>query len=261
MNAKLTLCLVAITAALPMRAQDGPISVEDLPQAVQQTLSSRAEGDIEEVTRRTIDGRALYIVEIDRDNAPNPRLRIAEDGTMMGTSEFRPSALGDYATVPGAYPHGPVAMPVFPKLRLSDLSEAVQRTAKVEAKGREIADIERETWRGQPVYEIEFKERGLNSRVYVGEDGALVRDEWRPGETLRSLFMGTQVEDTPVPVQETIRRVAGDGEVADIDLKTSGAEPVYRVEIRRKGERQELHVAADGTTLFDSRTGGEPVRD
>jgi hypothetical protein len=78
---------------------------------------------------------------------------------------------------------------------------AVQQTARSEAKGREIADIDHEMWNGRPVYEIEYKERGLNSRIYVADDGIVVRDE-RPARSLKSLYMGTQIENTPAAVQD-----------------------------------------------------------
>ena len=133
----------------------------------------------------------------------------------------------------------------------------MQATAKTEAKGREIVDIDRESWRGQSVYEIEFKERGLNSRVYIGDDGKVVRDERRGGQALRSFFLGTQLEDTPAAVQDTVRRIAGDREIADIDRKTVNGQTVYRVEIRSPQGVQEVRVGADGKVIYDSRTGSQ----
>ena len=103
------------------------------------------------------------------------------------------------------------------------------------------------------MYEIEFKERGLNSRIYIGEDGKLVRGERRPGQALKSLFMGPQLDDTPAAVQGPIRRIAGDREIADIDRKVIGAQTVYRVEIKSRDGVQELRVAEDGKILHDSR--------
>lgn len=102
-------------------------------------------------------------------------------------------------------------------------------------------------------YELEFKEAGRNSRIHVAEDGTLVRDE-RPRRSLKSLFLGLQVEDTPAAVQQTIRRLAGDREIIDIDRKGTKAEPVYRVEIKGPQGTQEVHVDHDGKIVYDSRT-------
>lgn len=229
------------------------VNVSDLPAPVQQTLERwRHEGPVKQVTRHTVDGRQIYDVEIEKNNALNPRFRIAEDGTLLrdaGAALAGPDGVAPIITDE----YGALAAPLMPRLKLTDLPAAVQATAKTEAKGREIVDIDRENWRGQPVYEIEFKERGLNSRVYIGDDGQVVRDERRGGQALRSLFLGTQLEDTPPAVQETVRRIAGSREIADIDKKTVNGQTVYRVEIRGPQGVQELRVGADGKVIYDSR--------
>jgi uncharacterized membrane protein YkoI len=206
-----------------------------------------------------VDGRVIYHIEIEKNNAPNPRLRIAEDGTLASDPAPAIAPTGDAVPLI-TDEYGGVIAPTFPKLKLTDLSAAVQQTARREAAGREIADIDRETWNGRTVYEVEFKQRGLNSRVYVGEDGTLVRDERRTGDALKSLFSGTQLADTPPQVQAAVKRVAGDREITDIDRKTSGARTVYRVEIKSGQGVQELHVAEDGKILFDSRASAEQRR-
>jgi uncharacterized membrane protein YkoI len=252
MKTKMRLLLIAVLLSVPANAADEQVEVRDLPPAVQQTLERwRAEGPVKQATRQMLNGRAVYYIEIEKNNAPNPRLRIAEDGTLVKDPAVPLAPIGDgFPVVTDEY--GGVVAPTFPKLNLDDLPSAVQQTARTEAAGREIVDIERETWNGRSVYEIEFKQRGFNARIYVDNDGTLVRDERRPGEALKSLFMGTQLTDTPPPVQATIRRVADDREIADIDRKTGGAQPVYRVEIKSDQGMQELHVAEDGTILYDS---------
>ena len=46
---------------------------------------------MKEIVRRTIGRRAVYDVELDKNNAPNPRLYIAEDGTIVrnAAAKFR----------------------------------------------------------------------------------------------------------------------------------------------------------------------------
>jgi uncharacterized membrane protein YkoI len=253
MNAKkIMLVCAAMSGALVVQAQER-VEVRDLPAGVQRTIEGwRTEGPVKQVTRHTIDGRTVYEVEIDRNNLPNPRRKIAEDGSVL--RDPTPLVIpGDgVPIVTGEY--GSIATPVMPRMTLEELPATVQQTARTEARGREIVDIDRETWKGQPIYEIEFKERGLNSRVYIGTDGQVVRDERRPGQTLRSLFLGTQLEETPASVQEAIKRTAGDREILDIDRKGTGAQATYRVEIRDGQTRQELRIGADGNVIYDSRS-------
>jgi uncharacterized membrane protein YkoI len=256
MNAKKMLLLAITMATFSVRAAADRIDVSELPQPVRDTLErSRAGEPVKQATRQLIDGRTVYIIEIERDNAPNPRLRIAEDGTTLTGPQPAIGFAGDGTPVLDPYDTSPVS--AFPKLQLTDLPDPVQQTARSEARGREIVDIDRETWNRQPVYEIEFKERGLNSRVYIDERGSVVREERssRPA-TLKSLFMGTQIEDTPTAVQQTIRRVAGNREISDIDRKTRETRTVYRVEIKSPEGDQELHIAEDGAILFDSNAAG-----
>jgi uncharacterized membrane protein YkoI len=259
MNAKTKILLATVLAGFTARAADERVDARDLPPAVQQTLEQqRAEGPVKQVTREIINGRTVYVVEIEKNNAPNPRIRIAENGTLVKEPITIVPAVDGVPVTTDEY--GSVVAPVFPKINLSDLPAAVQQTARSQAAGREIVDIDRETWNGRPVYEIEFKERGLNSRVYIGDDGTVVRGERRPGQALKSLFMGTQLEDTPAAVQETVRRIAGAREIADIDRKIDGAQTVYRVEIKRGDGVQELRIAEDGKILHDSRAQPEQRR-
>jgi uncharacterized membrane protein YkoI len=259
MNAKIKLLLLTL-AGFTAQAAEERLEVRDLPPAVQQTLEPwRAEGPVKKATRQMVDGRNVYYIEIEKNNAPNRRLRIAEDGTLISDPVPTVTATGEGVPII-ADEYGRPAPLAFPKVNLSDLPSAVQQTARSEAAGREIADIDRETWRGQQVYEIEFKQRGLNSRIYIADDGTLVREERRPGKTLRSVFMGTQLEDTPAAVQASIRRIAGEQEIADIDRKTGGAQTIYRVEIKSGDGIQELRIAEDGKVLYDSRNPGKQSR-
>jgi uncharacterized membrane protein YkoI len=251
--------LATTLAAFTANAADERVDPRDLPSAVKQSLERwRSHGPVKEATKEMVDGRAVYNIEIEKNNAPNPRLRIAEDGTVLRDPTPTVTPFGEVPVVANEY--GSVVAPTFPKASLSDLPDVVQQTARTEGRGRDIVDIDREMWQGRLVYEIEFKERGLNSRVYIGENGQVVRDERRPGQALRSLFMGTQLEETPPAVQATVRRVAGDREIADIDRKSGAGQSMYRVEIKHADGIQELRIAEDGKILYDSRSPGQKQR-
>jgi uncharacterized membrane protein YkoI len=262
MNAKRTLVLGVAIAALAISSRGADpqrVDASQLPSAVRNTLNATHEPDpIRKIERRVVGGRVVYDIEFERKNAPNPRLRIAENGDLLSEAVGPIVTAIDGAPVPTSEFGEPVT-PAAPKLALRDLPAAVQETARREANGREIADIDRETWNGRPVYEIEFRQRGLNARIYVADDGTLVRDE-RPRHSLKSLFMGMQLDQTPAAVQQTVRRIAGDREIADVDKKgprTAGA-AYYRVEIRDERGTQELRIAEDGRVLYDSRATAKP---
>lgn len=256
MNLKPTLILGAVLGLCPAQAADEKVNIDQLPAPVRQAIeSSRKQDPVKQVKRRQSEGRTVYVVEIERNNAPNPVLQIADDGTLLREPLPVYTGTADVPVVPSEYGDAAAAMP---RRQLSDLPPAVQETARSEAKGRDVVDIDRETWHGRLVYEIEFRDRGLNSRIYVADDGTLVRDE-RPARGLKSLFLGTQLEDTPAPVQEAIRRLAGDREIADIDQRGAGPDPVYRVEIREPQGRREVHITSAGKVVFDTH-GTRPAR-
>ncbi|MDO8542046.1 MAG: hypothetical protein Q7S40_16535 [Opitutaceae bacterium] len=78
------------------------------------------------------DGQTLYEVELERDNAPNPHLRIAADGTVLRDSR---TAVIDTATEAALYSEYP-APAYIPRVKLKDLPASVQRTINKEAAGR-----------------------------------------------------------------------------------------------------------------------------
>jgi uncharacterized membrane protein YkoI len=260
MNAKRTcrvgVAIAALAAALTFGAEER-VELSQLPTAVQNTLkTATTNGPIRKIERKVVAGRVVYDVEFERNNLPNPRVRIADNGELLRESVGPLITSLDGVPVASTEFDAPV-LPATPKLNLSDLPAPVQATAKREANGRVIADIDRETWRGQPVYEIEFKQRGFNARTYIDEHGTVVRSE--PGShNLKTLFMGMQLDDTPAPVQATIRRVAGDREITDIDRKGPATARFYRVELKDERTTQELRIAEDGRILYDSRATAKP---
>lgn len=238
-------------SALPSAVAQERLSVDQLPEPVQRTLRASHYGpNAKQALRREIDGRIVYEVEIERNNAPNPLLRIAEDGSFVREAPVPFLGTGD---MPMVLPSEPELV----RLRLEDLPPRVQEAVKSAANGREIADIDRESANGRTVYEVEFRDTGPNARIHVAEDGTLIRGE-RRGGTIWSRLLGLQLEDVPPPVQETIRRVAGTREIADIDRKGTKAAPVYRVEIGAADSTQELRIDGGGHVLYDSRAPAVP---
>jgi uncharacterized membrane protein YkoI len=288
MNPKPYLVSAAFLAAVTFGyAADERVKQNQLPAPVQKALtSSTAEhGKVKEITKRTVDGRVVYDVEFEKDNAINPRLRIAEDGRVL--TGARMSSVGEEASAAGrrtaaaaSSTAGAVgremsaagreisaaardrsdnrrdlrSVDTESMLKLEQLPAAVRATIEKEAAGREIADIDEETWNNQKVYEVEFREPGLNSQIHVTADGKLVKVDDEKSNPLKRLFAGTQLEDTPAAVQSTIKREVGNHRIVDIDKERRTGRVVYEVEVEGGTEgKYQLHIAENGTIVKDDR--------
>ncbi len=236
----------------------------ELPPAVQRALTESSKGEpVKTINRRVIDGRTVYDVELERKNAINPRFRITEDGLVLAGTGVPPSV--ERAPIIESYDGIGIPPSGFdPMIPVETLPAAVRETIKRAAAGRQIADIDREIWQGRTVYEVEFKAAGRNPQIHIAEDGTTVRaEEPRGGEfgaSVRRLFMGTQLEDTPPAVQATIRREARDHAISDIDIERRGGERIYEVKLGDGRTTHELHVAEDGRILHDTRPGDPPAK-
>ncbi|MBL9207298.1 MAG: PepSY-like domain-containing protein [Opitutaceae bacterium] len=267
-NTTLLLLVAALAAPGAIQAKDKSVEVTDLPAAVQRTLTEASRGEpVKKIQRRVVDGLTVFDVELERNNAVNPRLRIAEDGRLISSAQQSVSETGTHTARSDRDGRSVTPSPSDSILASDQLPPAVRETVKQQAAGREIADIDRETWQGRTVYEVEFKSPGLNPQVHIAEDGTVVKPEQTPGAHVgagfKSIFMGTQLEDTPTAVQETIRREAGNQAIKDIDLERRDGQRVYEVDIGEGLTKFRIHIAENGRILNDTRRAGtvSAVRD
>jgi uncharacterized membrane protein YkoI len=56
-------------------------------------------------------------------------------------------------------------------------------------------------------------------------------------------------DELPPPVQQTVQREVGDGQITDVDEEKEGDVQVFEVEFTRGNQEYELEVAPDGTLL------------
>jgi uncharacterized membrane protein YkoI len=288
MNPKPYLVSAAFLAAVTFGyAADERVKQNQLPAPVQKALTSSTadRGKVKEITKRTVDGRVVYDVEFEKDNAINPRLRIAEDGRVLTGAQM--SSVGEEASAAGrrtaaaaSSTAGAVgremsaagrevsaaardradnrrdlrSVDTESMMKLEQLPAAVRATIEKEAAGREIADIDEETWNNQKVYEVEFREPGPNSQIHVAADGKLVKVDDQKSNPLKRLFAGTQLEDTPAAVQSTIKREVGNHRIVDIDKERRTGRVVYEVEVEGGAEgKYQLHIAENGSIVKDDR--------
>jgi len=232
--------------------------LEDTPAAVQEVIKREAQGNqIADIDKELRTGRPVYEVGIKQPTG-NYELHIAEDGTILRDSRRADTSVATQEAQPGTYTRRTVPLLArTPTLQVSDVPQPVQETIRQHAAGREVADIDKETWNNRTVYEVEFAQAGRNAQLHIAEDGSIVHEQARQGTgvgtRLFGLYLGTQLEDTPAAVQDIIKREAQGNQIADIDKELRTGRPVYEVEIKQATGNYELHIAEDGTILRDSR--------
>ncbi|HWN94605.1 MAG TPA: PepSY-like domain-containing protein [Methylomirabilota bacterium] len=239
--------LIVGTGATQVRADKVPLT--QLPEPVQQAIKLHSQGEtLEHVERESRDGQTVYQAEFKRDGL-NRRVVFGANGTVVD----RGSA--DLFTKE-------------PSMTVNALPAAVQKTVSEQQAGREIADIDKEMWNGKDVYEVEFKEKGVNSRIHIASDGSMVvdKDNDRNTDNRRISYRGTQLSETPAAVQASVKRVVSNAEIEDVDRETRNGRTVYDVEVKQEGLNRHLKIAEDGSVLADSnnrdsRTFGERVRE
>lgn len=224
--------LIAGTGVLPARADKVPLA--QVPDAVQRAIKQQSQGEpLEYVDREMKDGQTVYQAEFKREGL-NRQVTFAADGSVVPDRQIGQTARQE------------------PSMMLDQLPAAVQKTVKEQQAGREIADIDREMWNGKAVYEVEFKEKGPNSRIHVASDGSMIVDKNRKS----SAYLGTQLSEAPAPVQATVKRLVSSAEIEDVDRETKNGQVVYDVEVKQEGLNRHLKIAENGTLLSDSNAQG-----
>ena len=242
--------IIAIMAAFGFTAFADKVTETQLPPAVLRTLTQEKGTDtVKDIEKETRNGQTVYEVELNRRGL-NPKLVIAEDGSLVRDARERAETVTN--------PPGAVSARI-PTMRLEEVPAPVRKTIEQHAAGRKVADIDRETWDGKTVYEVEFAQTGRNEQIHVGEDGTLLKHEGKTpaarstASELKGPMIGTRFSDTPPAVQATIKREANGAEIADIDKERRDGRVLYEVEFKNPGKNIEIHVAEDGNIVQDSR--------
>src|SRR4051812_15616733 len=118
MKTKPLIIASALFAAWSIQAAER-IDPSTLPAPVKSALGTSAKDEpVKEITIHNVDGRTIYDVEIERDKAPNAKLRVAADGTVLRDSR-RSSTLDTTTPAVGVYGEYP-APAYIPRLQLAD---------------------------------------------------------------------------------------------------------------------------------------------
>lgn len=245
---KLLLFIIAVAGGV-VAASAQEIEQSQLPAPVVKALGDVKGPDlVGKIERQVKDGKTIYEVQFARRGV-NPRVWIAEDGTVIRDTRRVEVAI---PPIGEGVPDYVAPLNRTRTLQLTDVPVPVQKAIREHAAGRDVADIDRETWKGHVVYEVEFAQTGRNALIHIADDGTIVRAE-RVGTGVLGVHLGTQLEDTPAAVQDTIKRVGGNRPIADIDREHRNGQTVYEVEFKEPGRNIELHIAENGRILQDSR--------
>jgi uncharacterized membrane protein YkoI len=250
--------LIGISAACALIAGTGSyqafadkVPVSQTPEAVQKAIKDYSKGEtLEHVERETKNGQTVYEAEFKREGV-NRHVTFATDGTLLpdqGIVNRTENALGRE-----------------PAITFSELPAAVQKTVKEQQAGRDIAKIEKEMRDGKTVYDVELKDKGANSHLYVASDGSMVVDRNATSRGLGERVRGKvgldrdrdastmTLDQTPAAVQKTIREHCDVGTLKPIKRELRNGRTQYDVEFEKDGKNLRMTVGEDGTVLKDNR--------
>lgn len=128
MKSTLLFCLATTFAGY---ASAGEIKLEDCPDVVRETVGQhQRQGRVDEVESYNIQGRALYVVEIELPTRRELKLHISPDGTLVKMSE---------------------------EVSLAELPDVVRAVVEEKAAGGTLDDLEKETMGKVVNYRMEIE--------------------------------------------------------------------------------------------------------
>jgi uncharacterized membrane protein YkoI len=215
----------------------------ELPPAVQKTVKEQApNGVIDKISTETKDGRLTYKIKF-QDEGLNPALWVTADGNVLKSDISRDKAFG--ATGAGSETSSGSAR----NLKFTELPAAVQKTVREQEPTAAISDIDKRTKDGQVVYEISFKEKGVNPKITVAADGTLIKGESKGVAVEKGSATNLRFEELPIAVRKSVRERVPEARIADIDKSTRDGRIVYDISFEEPGKNPKMRVSEDGTVL------------
>jgi len=143
---------------------------------------------------------------------------------------------------------------VFPafaeKVKMEQLTPALQEKIRAQTGSSEIEDIDRETRNGKTVYEVAFKRNGQNTEIRIEDTGESSTAASSPSTTLDS----RKISYSELPV--LVRRVADaqiknkGGVVNDIDRQVKNGDVTYAIGFKQNdGPQQEIVLSQNGRVI------------
>jgi uncharacterized membrane protein YkoI len=226
------------------------VNFDQLPRPVQKAIRAEAaDAQVEDVDKGTMNGQTVYEAAFKR-GGEHVELRVAEDGTILNPKSDKDSTVTRSDLV---------------QMQFNELPRAVQETVRAHIGRSKLVDIDRDTWNGATVYQVEYLRNGRHEQLMVGQDGGIVQEPTdqvisssrdrissaRDQIISRNRNEGRKLTMTQLPtqVQNTIRAHAGKVEIEDIDTRTENGRIIYDAFYKKNGLATELSVAEDGKLL------------
>jgi|SRR5689334_18743750 len=129
------------------------------------------------------------------------------------------------------------------RVKMKDLPQAVQQTARQQSRGASIKGFSKEVEHGQTFYEVEMKVHGHGKDVLIDPNGVVVEIE-------EEVPLASLAPD----VRVTIEQNADKGKVRKVESITRNKVIVaYEAVVQKAGKKSEIKVAPDGKLMHGDK--------
>jgi len=145
-----------------------------------------------------------------------------------------------------------------PGAKFGALPPAVQNAIRAETGGAELADIERATNHGEPIYVVYLANAEAYPPLFIALDGSVLKPDLTVAvggsEELGGIATSTAAsridpKDLPATVLGAMKQRVPDGVLTSVDKETWGNQPVYVLTFKDEKRQPKLYIGADGTVL------------
>lgn len=144
-----TLAVLAL-ASTAFSAQAKSVKLEEVPAAVQETIKANVRSaTIEGIDVITVDGRTLYVSEVDLPGDKDLDIHVGAEGQLIKTKE---------------------------DIAITEAPAAVQDAVKkLETEGGKLEDIDKEVASGKSTYHVDIdRDKAADLDVVLAEDGSVI---------------------------------------------------------------------------------------
>lgn len=148
---KTTIAIFA-TALMAATASAAEIRLDDCPPAVQKTIKDNSRGGhIDEIESYSIQGKQLYVAEVELSSDRDLKIHVASDGALVKTREDS---------------------------SMADAPEAVRKTVESKLGGGRADDVDKEVKGSAVTYYVEIERKGApDLNLVVDADGKVVSEQ------------------------------------------------------------------------------------
>lgn len=141
----------------------------------------------------------------------------------------------------------------------NSLPTQVQKAVRAHAPQAEVASVSHDTQNGRDVYNVEFRDPGLNPSITVSADGQVLNAGGtespnglldKAGRALTPTgAVGTKFSALPAAVQSAIQSHAPNMQISDIERHEDNGRVIYEIQFKDQGTNPNLKIAEDGTVV------------